>query len=106
MADNANAEEVPRTDYPNPKRESSTTRNMTVWWNFRNYHSKNRKIRVFAGKKKYIEAVLTLVSEQVNKGVTFERFQETLKNYVSKNLENGEDIVTLVMKLKDHTPTF
>ena len=57
----------------------------------------------FFRQKKDIEAILTLVTEQVDKGVTFERFQETLKNYVLKSLENGEDIVTLVMKLKDHT---
>ena len=58
------------------------------------------------GETKDIEAVLTLVTKQVEKGVTFERFQETLKNYVLKILENGEDIVSLVMKLEDPTTSF
>ena len=49
---------------------------------------------------------MKLVTKKIQKGVTFERFQETLKKYVSKNLENGEDIVPLVMKLDDPTKTF
>ena len=58
------------------------------------------------GETKDVEAVLTLVTKKVEKGVTLERFQETLKNYVLKNLENGEDIVPLVTKLEDPTTTF
>ena len=63
-------------------------------------------IKDFSVETKYIESVLTLVTEQADKGVTFERFPETLKNYVLKNLENGEDLVPIILKLEDPTTIF
>ena len=92
MANNTNAEEVPRTYAPTPARESTTTRHRTGRRNFRNAGSKvsnNREIRDFSGETKDVEAILTLVTKQVDKGVTFESFKGTLKNYVLKSLENG-----------------
>ena len=109
MADNANADEVPRTDSPTPDRQSTTTLNRNGRINFINAGSKvsnNKEIRDFSGETKDVEAIFTLVTKQVDKGVTFERFQETLKNYVLKSLENGEDMVPLVMNLKYPTTTF
>ena len=88
MAANNNAEEVPRTEAPTPNRESTTTRNRNSRRFFRNSGSNNRQIRDFSGETKDIEAILTLVMDQVDKGVTFNRFQETLKNYVLKRLED------------------
>ena len=72
----------------------------------RNSGPSNRAIKDFVGETKDVEAVLTLVTEKVDKGVMFERFQETLKTYVLKNLENWEDLVSLIMKLEDPTSVF
>ena len=78
MAYNANAEEVSRTEDSTPNRESNTKRNRTGRRNVRNAGSDNRQIRYFSGETKDIEVILTLVTNKVNKEVTFERFQETL----------------------------
>ena len=86
MTANANAEEVTRTETPKPNREYTTTRNKTSQRNCRNSGSNNRQVRDFLGVTKDIEAILTLVTDQADKGVTFESFQETLKNYVLKSL--------------------
>ena len=66
----------PNTDNNSPRRPSRR--------NFRNAGPGNRAIRDFAGETKEVEAVLTLVTEQVDKGVTFEIFQDRLRNYVLK----------------------
>ena len=81
MAANDKNQNGPRTEGPPPSTET-TTRNRTRQRNIRRTGSTHREIRDFSGETKDIEAVLTLVTEQVEKGVTFERFQETLKNYV------------------------
>ena len=101
MAANAIAEELPRTDDPTPNRESTTTRNRTGRRNFRNAGSNNRKIGDFSGEKKDIEAVLNPVTEQVDKVVTFERFQVKLKNYVFKSVENGEYLFLCTSKMEN-----
>ena len=103
MAENVNAPEIPRAGTPPPNTETNARRNRR---NYRNAGTNNRAIKDFAGETKDVEAVLTLVTEQVDKRVTFEQFQETLKNYVLKTLENGEDVVPLIMKLQDPTTAF
>ena len=74
--------------------------------NFRNVGPSNRSIRDFAGETKEVEAVLTLVTEQVDKGVTFEIFQERLRNYVLKSLKNGEDVISVIKNIEDPSATF
>ena len=74
MAANNNTEGFPRAEACAPNTETNTSRNRSSWRNFRNAGPSSRAIRYFAGKTKDVEAVLTLVTEQVDKGVTFERF--------------------------------
>ena len=106
MAVDNNTEGIPRSEAHAPNTETNTSRNRSSRRNFIKAGPSSRAIRDFAGETKDVEAVLTLVTEQVDKGVMFERFQETLKNYVLKNLENGEDLVPLIMKLEDPTTIF
>ena len=86
--------------------KTNTTRSRISRRKFRNAGPSNRAVRDFSGETKEVEAVLTLVTEQVDKGVTFDIFQERLRNYVLKNLENGEDVIPVITKLEDPTTTF
>lgn len=106
MAANNNTEGVPRAEARAPNTETNTLRNRSSRRNFRNAGPSSRVIRDFSGETKDVETVLTLVTEKFYKGVTLDRFQETLKNYVPKNMENGEDLVPIITKLKDPTTIF
>ena len=55
----------------------------------------------FKGETPELNAVLRLITEILDQGVTFEKFQEVLKNYVLKNFHKAEDIVEMVTNLKD-----
>ena len=57
--------------------------------------------RSFVGETPELGAVVGLLSERLDKGVTMEQFQEKLKLYVLKNYKKGEDVVTLVEDLVD-----
>ena len=45
--------------------------------------------------------MLGLTSERLNKGTSFEIFQEKLGNYVLKNIPKAEDVIILVSALQD-----
>ena len=47
----------------------------------------------FKGETTELNAVLGLITERLDQGVTFEKFQNVLKNYVLKNFHKAEDIV-------------
>ena len=53
-----------------------------------------------------LNSVLRLITERLDQGVTFEKFQDVLKNYVLKNFHKAEDIVEMVTNLKDLLPNF
>ena len=53
-----------------------------------------------------VKAELGLITERLYQGVTFEKFQDVLKNYVLKNFHKAEDIVEMVRNLKDPFPNF
>ena len=54
----------------------------------------------FKGETPELNAVLGLITERLDQGVTFEKFQDVLKNYVLKNFHKAEDIVEIVINLK------
>ena len=54
----------------------------------------------FKGETPELNAVLGLITERLDQGVTFEKFQDVLKNYVLKNFHKSEDIVEIVINLK------
>ena len=60
----------------------------------------------FKGETPELNAVLGLITERLDQGVTFEKFQDVLKNYVLKNLHKAEDIVEMVTHLNDPFPNF
>jgi len=66
----------------------------------------NSDLRNFVGETSELEFVLTLVSEKCDKGVTFDVFQEKLKNYVLKKFEKSKDVTPLVTELSDPTVDF
>ena len=60
----------------------------------------------FKGEIPELNAVLGLITERMDQGVTFEKSQEILKNYVLKNFHKAEDIVEMLTNLKDPFPNF
>ena len=46
------------------------------------------------------------MSERLEKGVSFDKFQEKVKHYALKNYNHAEDVVELIMKLKDPIKDF
>jgi len=63
-------------------------------------------LRIFSGKTSEIEAVLILLNEKVDMGVTFESFQEKLRNFALKNFKKAEDVITLIVDIQDPKPAF
>ena len=62
--------------------------------------TKGSEQKYFKGETPELNAVLGLITERLDQGVTFEKFQEFLKNYVLKNFHKAEDIVEMVINLK------
>ena len=60
----------------------------------------------FKGETPELNAVLRLITEILDQGFTFEKFQDVLKNYVLKNFHKAEDIVEMVTNLKDPCTNF
>ena len=60
----------------------------------------------FKGETPELNAVLGLITKRLDQSVTFEKFQDVLKNYVLKNFHKAEDIVEMVTNLKDPFPNF
>jgi hypothetical protein len=87
------------TETPAPT--SSNTRNRNARRPNRRNDSSIGENRDFAGETLEIDAVLGLKSERLNKGTSFEIFQEKLVNYVLKNLPKAEDVIILVSALQD-----
>ena len=46
------------------------------------------------------------MSERLNKGISFEIFQEWLINFIHKNLTKEEDVVILVLDIQDTLDSF
>ena len=53
-----------------------------------------------------LNAVLGLAPERLEQGVTFDKFQDVLKNYILKNFQKAEEIVEMVTDLNDMFPNF
>ena len=62
--------------------------------------------KYFKGETPELNAVLRLITERLDEGVTFEKFQDVLENHVLKNFHKAEDIVEMVINLKDLFPNF
>ena len=62
--------------------------------------------KYFKDKTPELNAVLGLITERLDQGVTFIKFQDILKNCVLKNFHKAEDIVEMVTNLKDLFPNF
>jgi len=77
-----------------------------------NYHRGNEsgavgmEIKKFIGETPDLDSILTLATEKVEKGVTFDKFQDRLKNHILKTFKNAEDIVCLITDLKDPADSF
>ena len=60
----------------------------------------------FRRKAPELNAVLRLIIKRLDQGVTFDKFQDVLKNYVLENLHKAEDIVEMVTDLNNPFPNF
>ena len=60
----------------------------------------DRSKKDFKGETPELNSVLRIIKERLDQGVTFEKFQDVLKNYVLKNFHKAEDIVEMVTNLK------
>ena len=63
--------------------------------------SRGSEQKDFKGETPELNAVLGIITESLDQGVTFEKFQEVLKKYVLNNFHKAEDIVKMVTNLKD-----
>ena len=62
--------------------------------------------KYFKGETTNLNAVLGLITERLDQGVTFEKFQDVLKNCVLKNFRKAEDIVEIIIYLNDPVTNF
>jgi len=62
--------------------------------------------RKFTGETHELGAVLGLIMERLDIGVLFDKFQDKIKINVLKNFKKAEDIVELIVELKDPTVLF
>ena len=62
--------------------------------------------KYFRGETPELTVVLWLITEILDQGVTFEKFQDVLKNYFLNNFHKAEDIVEMVTNLKNPFPNF
>ena len=60
----------------------------------------------FRGETPELNVVLRLITERLDQGVTFEKFQDILNNYVLKNFHKAEDIFEMVTDLNDPFSNF
>jgi len=74
--------------------------------NNRNIPTMRIKNREFTGETPELGAILGLLTERLDNGVQFDKFQNKIKNYVLKNFKKAEDIMELIVELKDPTIFF
>ena len=60
--------------------------------------------KYFRGETPELNVVIGLIREILDQGVTFENFQDVLKNYVLKNFHKVKDKVEIVTDLNDPFP--
>ena len=99
MGDNTNR--IPSSTAKNTTMETPEyTTSSNVNRNGRRWNRKNDasigENRCFAGETLGIYAVMVLMSERLNKGTSFEKFQEKLANYFLKNLSKTENVIILI----------
>ena len=86
---------------PSTREGSNTNRRNANRGNRRNNTAPIPGTRNFAGETPELDAVIGLLSEKLDKGVTLEQLQEKLKNYALKNLDKADDIIILITDFKD-----
>ena len=59
------------------------------------------EMKTFAGEKPDLEGVLGLMMKRLDHRVTFDCFQDKLKNYIFKFFTKAEDVVGLIIDLKE-----
>ena len=60
----------------------------------------------FRGETPDFNAVLGLINERLDQGVTFDKFQDVLKNYILKSFHKAEYIDEMMNDMKDPFPNF
>ena len=60
----------------------------------------------FKGETLKLNAVLRIVTKRLEQRVTFDRFQDVLKNYVLKNSRKAEGIVEIITDMNDPVTNF
>ena len=82
-------EQVPQAAPPQTEGNPNTgTRNNRRPFR-RTGQSSRRDFKSFTGETKDLEVVLSLMTEKVGQAVSFEKFQEGLRNYVLKTYKKG-----------------
>ena len=66
-------------------------------------HTTHRDFKV---KTPEIGAVLDLMSEKLDTGMDFDKFRETLKVYMERNIENLKDVLCVVTDTEDPMKCF
>jgi len=68
---------------------------------YKNKYNTVGDLKNFEGEIPELGAILSLLSEKVEKGVTFDVFQERLKNHILKSFQKAKDITSLATELVD-----
>jgi len=74
--------------------------------NFRRHNDSGTDVKGFVGETPKLDAVLVLLTERVDKGTSFEKFQERLKTYALKNFKNAKDVIGLIINMDDPKADF
>jgi len=77
---------------------------------FRRYNENgvmyNQELQKFNGETPELDAVLGLLTEKMEKGDMFDRFQEKIETYALRNNKHAEDVICLITKLVDPMSDF
>jgi len=98
--------ELPTNQMDSTREEANTNKNNAKKTDFKRNDFQSSELNSFTGETPELDLVLSLLSEKVDKGVTFDVFQERLKNHVIKNFNKAEDVTSLITELTDPMTDF
>ena len=113
MSENGN--KTVKTLTPEPKtpattnKETGNTRRGNRKGNFRRGNEEGAswsEQKYFKLETPELNSVLGLITERLDQRVTFDKFQDVLKNYVLKNFKKEEDIVEIITDMNDPVTNF
>ena len=69
-----------------------------------NHHSSS--VTYFVGETPNIDRILCLLSEKLERGVTWDKFHGKFNNYILKKFRHAEEVVCIATDMEDQTTAF